>query len=51
VTRDNRLADGYALHEQRLDETETGNGTAVTLIDAKRPPEWVKEASPDDVAK
>ena len=51
VTRDTRLPDGYALHEQRLDETETGEGTTVTLIDAKRPPEWVKEASPDDVAK
>lgn len=51
LTRDTRLPDGYALHEQRLDETETGEATTVTLIDAKRPPEWVKEARPDDVAK
>ena len=51
VTGDTRLPGGYALHEQRLDETETGEGTTVMLIDAKRPPEWVTEANPDDVAK
>jgi heme-degrading monooxygenase HmoA len=51
VTRDTRLPDGYALHEQRLDETETGEGTTVTLIDAKRPAEWVEKASPHEVAK
>lgn len=51
VTRDTRLPDGYALHEQRLDETETGAGTTVTLIDAHRPPGWVQEASPDAVAR
>ena len=50
VTQDTRLPDGYALHEQRLDETETGEGTTVTLIDARRPPEWVEQASPDEVA-
>jgi heme-degrading monooxygenase HmoA len=50
LTKDTRLPDGYALHEQRLDETEVGEGTAVTLIDARRSPEWVKETSPDDVA-
>ena len=50
LTLDTRLPDGYALHEQRLDETEVGEGTTVTLIDAKRPSEWVKETSTDDVA-
>jgi hypothetical protein len=39
------------LSEQRLDETETGDATTISLIDAKRPPEWVKETSADDVAK
>jgi hypothetical protein len=34
-----------------LDETETGEGTTVTLIDAKRPEEWAKKAKPDEVAK
>ena len=43
LTRDTRLPEGHAPHEQRLDETEVGAGTTVTLIDAKRPPERVKE--------
>jgi hypothetical protein len=51
LTQDTRLPEGYALHEQRLDETEVGAGTTVTLIDAKRPPEWIKTVSPEDVAK
>jgi heme-degrading monooxygenase HmoA len=51
LTRDTRPPDGFVLREQRLDETETGEGTTVTLIDAKRPPEWVKESSPDDIAR
>jgi heme-degrading monooxygenase HmoA len=51
LTQDTRLPEGYALQEQRLDETETGEGTTVSLIDAKQPPEWVKHTSPHDVAK
>jgi heme-degrading monooxygenase HmoA len=51
LTRDTRLPEGCTLREQRLDETETGEGTTVTLIDARRSPEWVKQTSPDDVAK
>ena len=51
MTQDTRPPEGHALHEQRLDETETGEATTITLIDARRPPEWVKQASPDDVAK
>lgn len=51
LTQDTRIPTGYALHEQRLDETEIGEGTTVTLIDAKRPPAWVKETSPEEVAK
>src|SRR5690242_15275290 len=35
VLQDTRLPDGYALLEQRLDETEVGKGTTVTMIDAK----------------
>ena len=50
LTRDTRLPDGQALPEQRLDETETGT-PAVTLIDAKRPADWVATSSPEDVAK
>jgi heme-degrading monooxygenase HmoA len=51
LTRDTRVPVGYALHEQRLDETETGEATTVTLIDAQAPSEWIKEASADDVAR
>jgi heme-degrading monooxygenase HmoA len=50
VTRDTKPPDGYSPHEQRLDETEVGEGTTVTLIDAKRPVEWVKETAAEDVA-
>ena len=38
ITADNQLPTGYALKEQRLDETEVGEGTTVTLINATRPP-------------
>ena len=51
ITRDTKLPDGYALREQRLDETEAGDATTITLIDAKRPPGRGDEARPDDVAK
>jgi heme-degrading monooxygenase HmoA len=51
VTRDTSPPQGLALSEQRLDETETGEATTITLIDARRPPEWVEQSSPEDVAK
>lgn len=50
VTRDTRLLDCQRLQEQRLDETEVGEGTTVTLIDAQRPAAWVKETTPETVA-
>src|SRR3954466_4094292 len=50
ITRDTRLPEGQALAEQRLDETAAGTATTATLIDAQRPAEWVKDASPQDVA-
>jgi heme-degrading monooxygenase HmoA len=50
LTRDTRLPDGQVLHEQRLDETETGLGTTVILIDAKRPADWVEKTAPQQVA-
>jgi heme-degrading monooxygenase HmoA len=51
LTQDTRLPEGCVLHERRLDETETGEGTTVNLIGAKRSVEWVKQTSPGDVAK
>jgi heme-degrading monooxygenase HmoA len=37
ITVDTRVPKGQALIEQRLDETEVGAGTTLTLIDAKHP--------------
>ena len=37
ITGDTRIPEGQTLREQRLDETEVGEGTTVTLIDATRP--------------
>src|SRR5882757_9650634 len=51
LTQDTKPPDGHALSEQRLGKTETGDATTITLIDAKRPPDWVKQTNPDDVAK
>jgi heme-degrading monooxygenase HmoA len=51
VTEDTRVPEGHELQEQRLDETEVGKGTTVTLIDGKRSPDWVKRSKPEDVAK
>lgn len=51
ITQDTRVPEGHVLEEQRLDETEVGEGAAITLIDAKRSPEWVNQVKPDDVAK
>jgi len=51
ITQDTRVPDGQVLREQRLDETQTGSATTITLIDARRPAGWAKQSSPDDVAK
>jgi heme-degrading monooxygenase HmoA len=51
ITQDSRLPEGHVLREQRLDETEAGEATTITLIDATRPAEWVKETRPEDVAR
>lgn len=51
LTQDTRPAPGQALVEQRLDETEAGEATTVSLIDAHRAPEWVREAGPEMVAR
>jgi heme-degrading monooxygenase HmoA len=49
LTADSRLPEGHALHEQRLDETQVGEATTITLIDAKHSPAWVGQPSADDV--
>jgi heme-degrading monooxygenase HmoA len=50
VTDDTRVPDGQEIREQRLDETEIGDGTTIVFIDATRPAEWVKEQRAIDVA-
>ena len=51
ITRDTRVPDGHALTEQRLDETEVGAATTVTLIDARRPPDRVTPTRPNAIAR
>src|ERR1044072_9286964 len=48
ITRDTRLPDGQVLREQRLDETQTGSATTITLIDARWPAEGGKESRPGE---
>lgn len=50
ITADTRLPNGQALREQRLDETQSGAGTTVTLIDAQRTPAWVEQTEPQAIA-
>ena len=38
------------MREQRLDETEVGEGTTVTLIDARRPADWAKTFTATDAS-
>lgn len=51
ITLDTQLPEGMELREQRLDETEVGAGTAVILIDAKRPSDWKETTNPADCAE
>jgi len=51
LTHDTRLPAGHELHEQRLDATEAGEATTITLVDARQPSAWVKETRPEDVAE
>ena len=50
VTRDSAPPPGSVLQEQRLDETQTGAATTITLIDGKRPPDWIRTSTPQQVA-
>lgn len=51
ITQDTMLPEGFELKEQRLDETEVGEGTTVVLIDAKRPAEWMETTNLADCAE
>jgi heme-degrading monooxygenase HmoA len=51
ITNDTRIPTGYELLEQRLDETRVGEGTGLTLIDARRPTEWKETTNPADCSQ
>ena len=51
LTADTRLPAGCELLEQRLDLTEVGEGSVITLIDAKRPPEFKETGNPADCSE
>lgn len=51
VISDNQLPAGQVLVEQRLDVTETGLGTAVTLHQGRFSADWVKQADAQAIAK
>jgi heme-degrading monooxygenase HmoA len=51
IMSDNQLPAGCTLAEQRLDETEIGQGTAITLINATRPAGWKEMNNPYDCAE
>ena len=42
---------GCELREQRLDETEVGQGTAVTFVNASLDPQEVEDSPPDTLAR
>src|ERR1700744_426825 len=48
---DTQLPEGMELKEQRLDETDVGQGTMATLITAKRPAEWKETKNSIDCAQ
>lgn len=50
LTRDTRLPAGHALHEQRLDETQLGAGTAVVLVDMRLSPAEIAATPAADIA-
>ena len=51
VTGDTQLPAGQILQQQRLDETEVGEATAMVLIDAEWPAQRVAEAGAGEAAR
>jgi heme-degrading monooxygenase HmoA len=49
ITADTHVPEGQALTEQRLDETETGEGTAIVLVDAKHAADCLKTTSVEEL--
>jgi heme-degrading monooxygenase HmoA len=51
IVHDSGLPDGEVLREQRLDETAAGSATTVTLTDAWRAVDWIKQHGAEGVAR
>ena len=51
VTKDTNVPEGCELKEQRLDMTETGSGTFITLVNGHHSLDWVKSTDPAEVAR
>ena len=50
VTHDTRVPQGQVIEEQRLDETETGEGTTVSFVDVKKPSTLSETAPATEIA-
>ncbi|MBV9653011.1 MAG: antibiotic biosynthesis monooxygenase [Acetobacteraceae bacterium] len=50
ITRDTHVPTGQVIAEQRLDETETGAATTISLLDAKRPAGWAEGTGSREIA-
>jgi heme-degrading monooxygenase HmoA len=51
LTADTMPPHGLQIEEQRLDETEAGEGTTITLIDGTQTSDWVKGTDAQSVAE
>jgi len=50
ITRDTQVPAGHRIAEQRLDETEIGEGTTVTFVDAKSPTGSIEASDASGIA-
>lgn len=50
IVHDSAQPNGEALRQQRLDETAAGSATTVTLTDARRTADWIKQQGAEGVA-
>jgi heme-degrading monooxygenase HmoA len=51
ITQDTEVPSGCSIKEQRLDETESGAGTGLTLVTATRPTQWKETSNSADCAQ
>lgn len=51
LVADTRVPAGQRLLQQRLDVTDVASGKAITLLSARREPDWIRRAGAEAVAK